>query len=181
MRAKWIPIGVAVLAIGVGLWWVIGAWTYDDLAHGSTSGVGSDAELIGDDLDGEIAEKPLRPGRTTDYTVTVRNDGGRTVEITGIGSDEPNLPGLLEQVRVRRMFNVGVPDVQYKPFAPLKLEPGEEAIYVIDLKMPTCGNLAPNSSLVLDHFDVRFKAFVFNRRQTLPLVTPIHIRRGDNC
>lgn len=39
MRAKYLLIGVTVLAIGAGLWWVVGAWTYDDLEQDHAVGV----------------------------------------------------------------------------------------------------------------------------------------------
>jgi hypothetical protein len=181
MRAKWILIGATVVVLAAGLYWLNGARTYDDLDFGGISSLPAGGRWVEQDFDREIAVAPWRPDTTVDYAVSVRNDGGRSVEITGVGWRPEEFRGRgdyqVTPVRVRMMPGEGLNEEGLIPFAAVEIGPGEQRTFVLTERLPPCTHFEPGSVLNVDGFEVRFKAFMFSRTQTIELRTPIQFER----
>jgi hypothetical protein len=184
MRAKWILIGVAVVALGAGLFWVNRARTYDDLVFGFVSAPPEGSRTIEDGLDGEVDVVALRSGRVIDYAVSVRNAGGRTVMITGVGKADPDRKRRdyqMTPVRVRMMPGDGLIESALVPFEPVELGPDEQKTFVLYERMPSCRHFSRGGGTGVSAFDVRFRSLVFDNEQTIELRTPIEVTSGNAC
>ena len=186
MRRRLVFGALAVVVVAVVAWWTIGAATYDDLARGSTAWAGTDAKVVtSDDVDRhEVVRKPLRAGKITQFGVSVRNAGSRTVTITGVGDQAKDYVGRTDY----QLTPAGVamsrdeyPRDQLLPFKAFKLDPGKERYLVLSVRMPACAHFGPGSELGIDNFEVRYRVLAFHHTQRLPLLDPIQVVRGKRC